>query len=78
MLAFGETGADEKTLVVSGFSSAGELEGPTKRIQMPSAQSFVGPCPVWAPDGERLVAIAPGLGVMIVDRDGTTHLVDSR
>ena len=76
MLAFGETGADEKTLVVSGFSAAGELEGPTKRIQMPTAKSFVGPCPVWAPDGERLAAIAPGRGVMIVDRDGTTHLVD--
>ena len=65
----------EKTLVVSGFSSAGELEEPTSRIPVPWAKSFVRPCPVWAPDGQRLATIAPGLGVLIVDLDGTTHLV---
>jgi Tol biopolymer transport system component len=75
MLAYGQTGAGEKTLVMSGFSSAGELEGPTSRIRVPWAKSFVGPCPVWSPDGQRLATIAPGLGVLIVDLDGTTHLV---
>jgi dipeptidyl aminopeptidase/acylaminoacyl peptidase len=78
MLAYGETGpglTDAKTLIVSGFSSAGELEEPTERIRMPAAESFVVSCPVWAPDGRRLAAIAPR-GVMIVDRVGTTHLVD--
>lgn len=75
MLAYGETGPGEKTLVVSGFSSAGELEEPTSRIRVPWATSFVPPCPVWAPDGQRLATIAPGLGVLIVDLDGTTHLV---
>ena len=81
MLAYGQTGPYgqtrpvEKTLVVSGFSSAGELVGPTTRIPVPAARSFVRPCPVWAPDGRRLATIAPGLGVMIVDLDGGTHLV---
>ena len=75
MLAYGETGPGERTLVVSGFSSAGELEGPTSRIPVPWAKSFVRPCPVWAPDGRRLATIAPGLGVLIVDLDGTTHFV---
>ena len=81
MLAYAQTGTRgqggtrEMTLVVSGFSSAGELEEPTSRIRVPWAKSFVPPCPVWAPDGQRLAAIAPGLGVLIVDLDGTTHLV---
>ncbi|MEO8424356.1 MAG: hypothetical protein ABI595_10685 [Actinomycetota bacterium] len=75
MLAYGQTGLGEKTLVVSGFSSAGELEGPTSRIPVAWAPSFVGPCPVWAPDGQRLATIAPGLGVLIVGLDGTTHFV---
>ncbi len=81
MLAYAQTGTRgqggtrERTLVMSGFSSAGELEEPTNRISVPRAKSFVPPCPVWAPDGQRLAAIAPGLGVLIVDLDGTTHLV---
>ncbi len=74
-LAYGQTGLGEKTVVVSGFSSAGELEEPTSRIPVAWAPSFVGPCPVWAPDGQRLATIAPGLGVLIVDLDGTKHFV---
>jgi Tol biopolymer transport system component len=75
MLAYAETGAGEKSLVVRGFSSAGTFEGPATRIRMLAAKSFVAPCPVWAPDGRRLAAIEPGLGVLIVDLDGTRHLV---
>ena len=76
MLAYAETGPGEKSLIVRGFSAAGTFEGAARRIRMPAAKSFVAPCPVWAPDGQRLAAIAPGRGVMIVDPDGTTHLVD--
>jgi hypothetical protein len=75
-LAYGENGHGVKTIIVSGFSSTGELVVPTTRIRVPFTKSFVGACPVWAPDGERLATVAPGLGVLIVDPDGTTHLVD--
>ncbi len=75
-LAYAETGPGEKTLIVRGFSPAGTFEGPARRIRMQTPPSFVPPCPVWAPDGQRLAAIEPGLGVLIVDPDGTTHLVD--
>lgn len=76
LLAYGEGSPEGKTLVVSGFSSTGELQEPTLRIPMPAARSFVGVCPVWSPDGQRLATIAPGRGVLIADLDGTTSLVD--
>jgi Tol biopolymer transport system component len=76
MLAYGQTVGGEKTVVVSGFSSAGELRAPTIEIPLPTSTSFVDPCPVWSPDGLRLATVAPGLGVLIADPNGATMLVE--
>jgi Tol biopolymer transport system component len=76
LLAYGQTGGGEKTVMVTGFSVTGELEKPTIRIPVPTSRSFVAPCPVWAPDGHRLATVAPGRGVLIAGLEGSTRLVE--
>jgi Tol biopolymer transport system component len=78
MLAWGETGGGEKTIVVTGFSADGEPTDPRIRIPMPmsTSRSFVSPCPVWAPDGRHLATVAPDRGVLVAQLDGSTTLVE--
>jgi hypothetical protein len=76
MLAYGRTGGGQNTVVVTGFSPDGDLRAPRIVIPVPSSESFIGPCPVWAPDGRRLATVAPGRGVLIADPRGPTRLVE--
>jgi Tol biopolymer transport system component len=76
MLAYGRTGGRQNTVVVTGFSPDGDLRAPRIVIPVPSSASFIGSCPVWAPDGRRLATVAPGRGVLIADPRGPTRLVE--
>ena len=64
-------------IVVSGFSSSGELVGRQLRIPLPIGdQGLVSvPCPTWAPIGERLAVFVPGHGVLFADAGGEATLV---
>jgi Tol biopolymer transport system component len=76
LLAYGERRIGRGVaVVVTGFTSSGELEGPEVRITVPASSHLLIPCPEWAPNGQRLATIAPGLGVLVADIDGRTDLV---
>jgi WD40-like Beta Propeller Repeat len=76
LLAYGQQRAgDRMAVVVTGFTPSGELGGPGVRITVPASSNILMPCPAWAPKGRRLATIAPGIGVLFADADGTTNLV---
>lgn len=79
LLAYGEernaSTRSEMAIVVTGFTSSGQLHGRENSFTVPASTPLVHPCPVWAPDGHRLAVIAPGLGLLFVDVDATRSLV---
>jgi Tol biopolymer transport system component len=62
-------------IVVTGFTSSGELHGPEIRIPVPRGAYHSAPCPSWAPVGQRLAVFVPRQGVLFAEADGTTSLV---
>lgn len=78
LLAYGEKKGNASTrgaIVVTGFTTSGELQGPEIRIPVPTPAFFPPPCPTWAPIGQRLAVFVPRQGVMFAEADGTTRLV---
>ncbi len=77
LLAYGEKRAASigGTIVVTRFTSSGELHGPEIRIPAPTPAYFPPPCPTWAPVGQRLAVFVPRQGVLFAEADGTTSLV---
>jgi hypothetical protein len=82
MLAWGEKRhfnavGGASAVVLSGFSSSGALVGPEVRIPVPVANQRLvsGPCPRWAPVGERVALFLPGHGVLFADAESDSRLV---
>jgi hypothetical protein len=81
MLAWGEKRHRDigggAAVVLSDFSSSGELVGPETRIPLPIVEHglVLMPCPQWAPDGDRLAVFVRGRGVLFADAGGDSRLV---
>jgi hypothetical protein len=79
LLAYGEKRSasigGEMSIVVRGSTFSGQLTGPEIRIPVPAGSNVIAPCPAWDPDGQSLASIAPGLGVLFADLEGTTRMV---
>jgi WD40 repeat protein len=80
LLAWGEKAEYAKAggeIVISGFAPSGQLRGEEIRVQIPTSLSHSAPpCPMWSPAGQRLAVVAPRIGLLIVNADGSTRSID--
>jgi WD40 repeat protein len=80
MLAWGEKSDPAISggeVVISGFARTGRLRGEEIRIPIKTnPPNFAPPCPAWSPVGQRLAVFSPGVGLILVQSDGSTRSID--